>query len=86
MQTQEPIPGWFAPVYQSLAQPMLTAGVPSDFFMLSMLGTLAIALVWWPIVVVQLAVYRLARRLTAWDPLWMGILTRYLSYAARYEG
>jgi len=86
MQSQEPVPGWQAPVYQSLAQPMLTAGVPSDFFMLSMLGTLMLALAWWPVVVLQAGLYTLAKRLTAWDPLWMGILGRYLSYATRYEG
>jgi len=65
---------------------MLTAGVPSDFFMLSMLGTLMLALAWWPVVVLQAGLYTLAKRLTAWDPLWMGILGRYLSYATRYEG
>jgi hypothetical protein len=82
----EPVPGWWGPVYQSLAQPMLTAGVPSDFFMASMLTTLAIALAWWPIAVVQAWVYLLAKRLTTWDPLWWGILTRYFAYAPRYEG
>jgi type IV secretory pathway TrbD component len=86
MPAQEPIPGWYGPVYQSLAQPMLTAGVPSDFFMMSMVSTLAIALAWWPIVVVQAGVYGLAKRLTAWDPQWLGILKNYLSYASRYEG
>ena len=86
MQPTEPVPGWHAPVYQSLAQPMLTAGVPSDFFMFSMVGTLALALVWWPVLVLQAGVYWVAKRLTAWDPLWMGILRRYLSYSARYEG
>ena len=86
MTQTEPVPGWQAPVFQSLAQPMLTAGVPSDFFMLTMVGTLALALVWWPIVVVQAGVYALAKRLTAWNPFWMGILWRYLSYSARYEG
>jgi type IV secretory pathway TrbD component len=86
MQQQEPVPGWFAPVHQSLAQPMLTAGVPSDFFMMSMVGTLAIALAWWPIAVLQAGAFLLAKRLTAWDPLWMGILWRYLCYETRYEG
>jgi type IV secretory pathway TrbD component len=82
----EPIPGWLGPVYQSLAQPMLTAGVPSDFFMMSMVTTLACSLAWWPAWIVQAGVYALAKRLTAWDPLWMGILWRYLQYATRYEG
>ena len=86
MQQQEPVSGWFGPVYQSLAQPMLTAGVPSDFFMVSMVSTLAMALAWWPIVIVQAGVYSVAKRLTAWDPLWMGILWRYMSYSTRYEG
>ena len=54
--------------------------------MLSMLGTLMLALAWWPVVVLQAGLYTLAKRLTAWDPLWMGILGRYLSYATRYEG
>jgi hypothetical protein len=54
--------------------------------MMSMVSTLAIALAWWPIVVVQAGVYVLAKRLTAWDPQWLGILRRYLSYASRYEG
>lgn len=80
------VPGWFGPVYQSLAQPMLTAGVSSDFFMLSMVTTLAMALAWWPIVIVQACVYTVAKRLTAWDPLFIGIMWRYLGYTQRYEG
>jgi hypothetical protein len=73
-------------VYQSLAQPMLTAEIPSDLFMMSMVCTLAVALAWWPIVVLQAGFYVVARRLTAWDPLWMGILWRYLRAETRYEG
>jgi type IV secretory pathway TrbD component len=86
MPATEPVQGWQAPVYQSLAQPMLTAGVPSDFFMMSMVSTLAIALAWWPIVVVQVGIYLVAKRLTAWDARWITILCRYFSYHARYEG
>lgn len=86
MTHQAPIPGWYAPVFQSLAQPILTAGVPSDFFMFSMIATLAIALMWWPVIVLQGGAYLMSKRLTAWDPLWIPLLWRYFSYASRYEG
>ena len=70
MQTQNPAPGWFVPVYQSLAQPLLTGGVPSGFFIVTMLGTLMLAMAWWPVLVVQAGLYGLARRLTGWEPQW----------------
>lgn len=84
--SQGALPEWFSPVPQSLAQPLLTASVPSDFFMYSMLLTLVISLAWWPVWALQAGLYAVAKRLTRWDPLWMGILLRYLSYSARYEG
>lgn len=86
MAQEDPVPGWYQPVFQSLAQPLLTAGVPSGFFIPTMVGTLLLAMTWWPIIVVQAGLYGLARRLTRWEPQWGGILLMHITYARHYEG
>jgi hypothetical protein len=85
MQHTEPVPGWFQPVFHSIAQPLLTGGVPTGFFISSMLGTMMLFLAWWPVVLVQAGVYRLAQQLTKWDPQWCGILCMHLTYSRSYE-
>jgi hypothetical protein len=86
MQHQDPVPNWFSPVFQSLAQPILTAGVPTGFFIWSMLGTMMLFLAWWPIALLQAGMYGLARVLTVWEPQWCGILVMHLTYRRWYQG
>jgi type IV secretory pathway TrbD component len=81
-----PVAGWHQPIFHSLAQPLLTGGVPSGFFIASMLGAMVLFFVWWPVIVVQAGVYGLARVLTQWEPQWCGILVMHLTYARYYEG
>ena len=85
MYQQAPVDGWFTPVHQSLAQPLLTGGVPSGFFIITMLGTLLLAMAWWPIILVQVGLYGLAKRLTVWEPQWSAILLLHLTYAKHYR-
>jgi type IV secretory pathway TrbD component len=86
MTQQDPVPNWFAPVYHSLAQPLLIGGVPAGFFIATMLGTMMLFLAWWPIILVQAGLYGLARVLTRWEPQWGGMLVMHVTYARHYEG
>jgi len=80
------VPGWQAPVYQSLAQPILAAKVPHNFLVVLLTSTVIVTLYWWPAILVGTLLYSVARIGSAFEPQWVGILLRHISHSAFYEG
>jgi type IV secretory pathway TrbD component len=80
------VSGWHAPVYHSLAQPILFAGVPHNFLVLLLTSTVIVTLRWWPAMLVGALLYGVARIGSTVEPQWLGILLRHIGYGAFYEG
>lgn len=81
------VAGWHAPVYQGLAQPLLLLGVPQGFLVADLCSTLLVALLlWWPALLVGLALYGLARVCTQVEGQWAGIAWAHLRHQTYYEG
>jgi type IV secretory pathway TrbD component len=86
MSDSDEVAGWTAPIYQSLAQPLLFAHVPHGFLVTLLTSTCIVFLRWWPVVVVSGLLYGGVRLGTAYEPQFLLMLWRHISYSAFYEG
>lgn len=86
----EPLPdGYEVPVHLSLAEPILLAGVPRRFAILSMTVTLLIVLglkLWWFGIPFGLVIHTTAMALTHRDPLWFDVFRRHLRQPTELDG
>ena len=82
------ISDYAAPVYRSLSQPILFAGVPRTLALFLGLFTTGMVLnlqVWW-FLPVGIGLHLLAAAVTRADPEWVQTLRRHMHYRAYYEG
>jgi len=86
------IPGFSAPLYQSLTQPQLIAGVSRNFFIWDLLGMIltglwCMAYPWlWPGLLIGLALYVIGWCGTQYDTEFFEILVEHVQHRERYEG
>jgi type IV secretory pathway TrbD component len=85
-------PGWAAPLYQSLTQPHLIAGVSRSVFILDFMF-LAITGLWalsrpslWPLLLVGVLLYGIAWWGTWYDPDFFEIVMAHVRQQDHYEG
>ena len=80
------LPGWTAPLYQSLTQPQLIAGVSRNFFIciFTLIGTVVL---WWtPILLIGGVLYLVAWIGTRYDPDFFEIVLGHVRQHDHYEG
>ena len=80
------VPGWTAPVFQSLAQTPLMAGVPMEFLVGDVLLICFLWLLWWPACSLGALAYGVAWLGTHYDVHFMAIFLAHLRQHAHYEG
>ena len=77
-----------SPLHRSLAEPMMTAGLPTNMAIL--LGTLGLCLVFITMsfyaLILLAGIYIGARRLSVYDPEFLPILLRHFRMQQRYKG
>ena len=74
------IDGCAAPVYRTLTEPMLLAGVPRTVAILNGTGwgALGVGLHWWPALLLGVLAHLGAAWLTKYDPQWFEVLLEHL--------
>lgn len=82
----EPVEGWTAPVYQSIAQPHLLGGISSTL-MIALVTLSGISLFWWyPLVLLAGGIYGVALVGTRYDTDCFDILIEHWRHKRYYEG
>ncbi len=87
-EAQHNIEGYEVPVHQSLAQPVLLAGVPRSFalFNLTVTGVLTLGFgIWWLSLPIGLTLHSVAVYLTANDPMWFEVGQRHVKHLVNHR-
>ncbi len=81
------MPGFLAPVYRVLTEPILLAGVPRPVAILNGTGwgALGLGLHWWPALILGVFAHLGAAWLTKHDPQWFEVLPEHLREHHYYD-